>query len=647
MRHLETTTWMRLIALIALTISAIDANGVILYRIGSPLSSSERDSINNAGIEFRKIDWSASQLQEALEMDSLEAGSLQPNFIDIDEDIAVTLLEREGNIWLDVFGYSNSLIGQILIDGDPTTDYTWFAVAPESFPHNARNARITLDLGGEFLIREVRFRPVQEKPEQFLERFKISVGNREDLYGTTNLISFPKLLEVSENTEPEVSVLLDPPLTTSAVQMEIYRQTPKELGLADIEVYGGGFVSSAYYETDIIELQDVASWGEISWGGRQDPNARVEIRTRTGTDPHPEIFWEFREEQQDNIKFLQGGGELTMAEYQREYEKLSDDYKPDRVEDRVSLDRDNWSSWSGPYEFNNPGVNIVSPSPNKYFQISVSFVSTVDNGGKIDHIEFKASVPPAVRGLIGEISPINTDIGRVTHFTYYIRPTIRSGDNGFDSIEISTPSGVTSVDSLRIGAINQPNFKWKIRDDQLGFEVELPRKLQPTDSGTLVEIIFNAPILREVGTVFEGRVFDSSKLREVRQRIIQGNASDDIYGNRLSVRTSLSRSLLFSPQITPNPFTPNADGVNDVATISYKLLRVTNSVPISVAIFDLSGQLVKTLFSGIKPFGTYSHSWDGTDNSNRLLPPGVYVSRIEVDLESEKEISSGVISLVY
>ena len=647
MRHLETTTWMRLIALIALTISAIDANGVILYRIGSPLSSSERDSINNAGIEFRKIDWSASQLQEALEMDSLEAGSLQPNFIDIDEDIAVTLLEREGNIWLDVFGYSNSLIGQILIDGDPTTDYTWFAVAPESFPHNARNARITLDLGGEFLIREVRFRPVQEKPEQFLERFKISVGNREDLYGTTNLISFPKLLEVSENTEPEVSVLLDPPLTTSAVQMEIYRQTPKELGLADIEVYGGGFVSSAYYETDIIELEDVASWGEISWGGRQDPNARVEIRTRTGTDPHPEIFWEFREEQQDNIKFLQGGGELTMAEYQREYEKLSDDYKPDRVEDRVSLDRDNWSSWSGPYEFNNPGVNIVSPSPNKYFQISVSFVSTVEDGGKIDHIEFKASVPPAVRGLIGEISPINTDIGRVTHFTYYLRPTIRSGDNCFDSIEISTPSGVTSVDSMRIGAINQPNFKWKIRDDQLGFEVELPRKLQPTDSGTLVEIIFNAPILREVGTVFEGRVFDSSKLREVRQRIIQGNASDDVYSDRLSVRTSLSRSLLFSPQITPNPFTPNTDGVNDVATISYKLLRVTNSVPISVAIFDLSGQLVKTLFSGIKPFGTYSHSWDGTDNSNRLLPPGVYVSRIEVDLESEKEISSGVISLVY
>ena len=336
-----------------------------------------------------------------------------------------------------------------------------------------------------------------------------------------------------------------------------------------------------------------------------------------------------------------------MAEYQREYEKLSDDYKPDRVEDRVSLDRDNWSSWSGPYEFNNPGVNIVSPSPNKYFQISVSFVSTVEDGGKIDHIAFKASVPPAVRGLIGEISPIDTDIGRVTHFTYYIRPTIRSGDNGFDSIEISTPSGVTSVDSLRIGAINQPNFKWKIRDDQLGFEVELPRKLQPTDSGALVEVIFNAPILREVGTVFEGRVFDSSKLREVRQRIIQGNAADDIYSDRLSVRTSLSRSLLFSPQITPNPFTPNADGVNDVATISYKLLRVTNSVPISVAIFDLSGRLVKTLFSGIKPFGTYSHYWDGTDNSNHLLPPGVYVSRIEVDLESEKETSSGVISLVY
>ena len=104
-----------------------------------------------------------------------------------------------------------------------------------------------------------------------------------------------------------------------------------------------------------------------------------------------------------------------------------------------------------------------------------------------------------VRRLVGEIHPTETEVGEETQFTYYISPTIRSIDSSFDGVEIATPSGVVSVDSLRIAGIDQQDFSWTIHEDGLGFEVRLPRRLEPTDSGALVEVVFTAPILREVG----------------------------------------------------------------------------------------------------------------------------------------------------
>ena len=62
--------------------------------------------------------------------------------------------------------------------------------------------------------------------------------------------------------------------------------------------------------------------------------------------------------------------------------------------------------------------------------------------------------------------------------------------------------------------------------------------------------------------------FDTSKPDEVRQRVVPGDAAAEIDSDRLSVSTSLSKSLVFSPEISPNPFTPNADDVNDVLNIS-------------------------------------------------------------------------------
>ena len=121
--------------------------------------------------------------------------------------------------------------------------------------------------------------------------------------------------------------------------------------------------------------------------------------------------------------------------------------------------------------------------------------------------------------------------------------------------------------------------------------------MEPTDSGALVEVVFNAPVLREVGTRFDGKVFDTFQPNEVRQRVIAGDAADEIESDRLSVTTTLSSSLLFAARVSPNPFAPNSDGISDVVNVSYKLLRVTSAVPVSIEVFDLSGGLVVQMCS--------------------------------------------------
>ena len=618
---------------------------MVVYRIGTPFTAVERDSLRGLGIDIEEIAWWPSLGHDAVEPDSLRAGSLQPDFLDENEDVAATLLSRGGWVTADLGYFSRDPGLHVMVDGDPATAWTWPRVFPESFASfHLYFWGVTLGLGGEFLVREVAFRPLSDRPDHYLENFQVQVRAKgEGEYG--RYAGFLTVAEVKENAEPDVRMTLDPPVTSEEVRLQFIRHSPKEVGLADIEVYGGGFLREAFYESEVIEMEDLASWGEIHWGGRRDSQARVEIRTRTGDDPQPEILWEQRTEHQDRVRFLQGGGDLDFAEYKRQYDLLEEFRKPEEPDRRRTVDVENWSYWSSPYPFEAPGGAIVSPSPRKFIQLKAEFLSTVMDGGKIDYIQLRASVPPAVGGLVGEIYPTETRLGETARFTCFVKPTIRAGDRGFDGIEISTPSGVVSVDSLRINRIDQ-EFSWSVTADGLGFEVMLPRRLEPADSGVLVEVVFSATVLREVGNLFAGRAIDTSRPQEVRQRILPGNAADEIDSDRLSVTTAFSNSLLLGWKISPNPFTPNGDGINDAAEISYKLVRVTSPVRVSIGIYSLSGRLVKQVHEGENPIGEYARYWDGTDSSDRPVAPGLYLCRIAADVR-HRETGTGILSVAY
>ena len=672
-----------------------DASSAIIYRIGRPFSPVEKDSLLEIGLDFREIGWKDYESVNSLDVDSLkvgDAGSIQPKFTAEGESIAITALDRGGWVRMNTQGLEvpgskeghgiAGNVGNNLIDGDPTTAYVWPQGTNRGGARcSGASGRVVIFLGGLFLVNEVRFSPRQEHPERFLPEYELGLsqglpedfegfsdpgpggmggGNRKGQLcrGSQSIPDFPNFPNYTHpervrhvpvnNLSPVVSFTFQPRQRVAYLGLLIWQTSQKAIELAEIEVLGPGFVPDASYIADIIELDKSATLGEISWSGRRDPKASVEIRTRSGKDPQPDVYWELLLAQQ-TLAVLpstnQQGVELSSKEYKQVYDKMLP-----TTQGGVTHDTQNWSFWSQPYVFESPGTDIFSPGPRKFFQIKVDFFSFGQDGGKIDYLQFKASVTPAASTVVGEIFPVEVEIAKTTQFTYFINSEIRVGDTGFDSVEILTPFGVTSVDSLRIDGINinREDFTLMLRED--GFEVKLPRKMEIEDSGSLIEIVFNAPVLMVRGTIFDGRVFDSDLPHEVRQRIKEGNAADEIESDVLSVITALDAPLFSSVEVEPNPFTPNGDGINDELKISYDLLKVTAPVPVSVDIYDLSGLLIKNVYSGVDPAGEYTGEdarvWDGTDSDNNFVPPGIYLYRLSVEAEQE-ETESGTVSVVY
>lgn len=94
---------------------------------------------------------------------------------------------------------------------------------------------------------------------------------------------------------------------------------------------------------------------------------------------------------------------------------------------------------------------------------------------------------------------------------------------------------------------------------------------------------------------------------------------NSIYTTSLPSQTTIS--------ISPNPFSPDGDGFEDFAVISYQL--PTQTARIRLKVFDSVGRLVRTLASNELSGSTGQIIWDGLDDEKRRLRMGIYVILLE------------------
>ena len=620
-------------------LAAGTGGAVEIYRIGGE----DVPRPTQAGVNFHQLSWSDFEEEQSLDPAALAAGVLRPIFLTPATNIALTSADRRGGPYVRVSGvasYSITDLSKNMIDADRATFWEWVEGIQSRFTGQRylETRRVTLDLGGLFFVNRVRIVAAESGlyPDKLDVTADLGVQKKDNVsgYGAARL-GGQLVVELPENVQDTIDVRFPPALARS-VGLLLYRASPKALRIGELEVYGVGYAHQASYVGPFIDLGEPAVWGDIRWRGRQDPRARVWIQSRTGNDLDPNVYWRFTGRGDETTSLDEAGQPLDATDYLL--------LKPGEAGE-ITYDTDNWSFWSSPYAFaDSSGTPIASPGPNSVLQLRVDFLPVGSEGGEVEFIEFSATKPPLAEEVLGEIYPPEVALGEIASFRYAISPIIRAQHAGFDAVEIAAPFGVAGVDSVRATGLD--SFAVAIAPDSLRFSVALFPPRTAGDSGGVVEIFFRAPVLR-YGTTFRGWVRDTQRPLELAQPINRGDAAREIASEVLTVRTSISRRLLDELTVQPKIATPNGDGINEQIHFSFKLLQVTQEVPLRLAVFDLSGRSRRVIHDGHQHSGGLRFSWDGRDESGERVPPGLYVYRLAVESEKGGDQRAGTIAVVY
>ena len=424
------------------------------------------------------------------------------------------------------------------------------------------------------------------------------------------------LLTVLESTRENLDPVVDLRFPTRSTRWLTLRTFPlRDYEIAEFEIYGDGYVQETTYLTPILDFGQAVTWGKIRWEGEVPDGTRIEIRTRTGHTPDPQLY--FAPNINDDLV------SITRVQY-------------DKIDKAAQLlptyDADNWSFWSPPYEFDagqrnsnqsasdwQDGILLLSPGPSRYIQIAIKLFADFNVAPRLDQLTLQLSETLSAQALVGEIWPIEVASFESTPFTYVVLPTLNDDNAGFDRLEIRTHVRAHEVRSVRIDGqpVDLDQFVPHLLDDRL--IVSFPPLTGTADSFKQVEVVFDVPVLR-FGTEFSGWVFSSTDPDQIRQRIDPGNATFRFAGDLLAVNTPVGGDLLVDVQV-PEVFTPNGDGINETLTIAYKLREVTVERAVQVRIYDLAGRLVAHLPVLTARSGAFIQEWNGRDGQDALVQP--------------------------
>ncbi|MEW6755566.1 MAG: gliding motility-associated C-terminal domain-containing protein [Candidatus Latescibacterota bacterium] len=450
------------------------------------------------------------------------------------------------------------------------------------------------------------------------------------------------LLDVLFSTRENLDVVTDLRFPTRSIRYLMIQPYPlRNWELAEMEIYGEGYVREAALYTEILDFGKPISWGRIRWDAQVPQGTRLEIRTRTGRTPDPDLYF---------TRNVNGDLErITRAEY-LEIDALS------RLP--TAHNTENWSFWSPPYDVQagmrdsslavgswEDGTPLLSPGPSQYLQIAVRFFSTSQAAPRLDRLSLQFGEVPSAQQIFGEIWPVDVESSAPATFTYVVQPTFQATDAGFDRLEILTHAQADTVRSVALDGVEVDRNLYPVEVMADRLVASFPKLQGQADSFKQLEVVFDAPVLR-FGTEFSGWVYSSDDPDRIRQQVKPGNATFRFGGNVLAVRTPVGGDLLVDLAVGPNPFTPNGDGVNDRTRFLYKVREVTAGRAVTVRLFDLAGRPVAELPAVLVTSGEYGQSWDGRDAAGQLVPPGTYVYRLSLGTEAEVG-RMGLLSVAY
>ena len=581
---------------------------------------------------------------------------------------------------------ASGVISPEVIDGDETTSVILTQLVPaEEYARLAtqvyggwemgvrilENELYTIDLGIVTPVNRIVFFPPQEgidrrgvpNKDNAPQGYEVSVAlhPREFLIYGSEVRPWHTLDHVLERTLVNSRSIVEITFPTESIRFIRlnFSLMPQFYTLAEIEAYGEGFPPSTRYVSGVVDFGEPVNFGRIFYAFKklrrgddgdlyEDPDApvRLVLETKSGLDDSHMTYYivgEFGENK-----------EVTQKQYERANPVRIDrpSLRLPGMQSAITEDLEDWSPWSSPYA--GSGEEIRSPDGRRYVQFRFAIESEdVFAFGRLDSVAFEYS-PLLAREVLGEVSLLEEpeppgDIMEIPAgveqvFAYDLRATFDTSDqSGFDGIRMDVPPGTRFL-KLEMGeplAEVEPDSVRATRDEMW---IYFPSH-KVVDNGQLVRVTFGAMVLTS-STYFTGDIFDTGS-DNLPQSIEPGDATDLVSTNAIRVFASQpSLDVLSSLEIVPSVLTPNGDDRNDRTNISFDILGVEEA-RLEIHIYNLSGRRVRELLSERRGMGRYEDTWDGTDDDDVRVLPGIYLCKVAVHTDSGDFERVKVLSVVY
>ena len=469
----------------------------------------------------------------------------------------------------------------------------------------------------------------------------------------------------------------------------------------EIEQFAGSARAAYESQFPLDVAGDPVNWGKVRWRGHRhgrDGDVRIQFRVGNTLDTHlyARRLGPGLADTQDEtgqpldlfswIKIPEG----RVPERELQYNELGVDLGDDGLL--------GWSFWSAPFkladarideslpesEWKNAGVQLPLPGGTRYLQFRIFFDSAQHSAALLDFIEFDYAAPLVSGGSSRRFSPRGLPwVRRRRSATLSGRFSKRAKRPPSTALRSPCPARTRAWTPCASTA--KPGLRWLRAWGPTRWATSIPpASLQPpaaptawdslpsasspirtparpnctsscpgwgpsTSSSTRASRLSSAPSCSAAQKKFTCSVWNDSDptVEFIPQPAEDGDATPDIATNALLVVADAIDHIVRPPQIAPNPFTPNGDGLNDEVTFSFDLFLVLDPVDVQLEIYDLSGRRIAQLQTGGSTAGRLQVAWDGRDSRGQVAPPGIYLYRLAIDLDQVSTERSGTLSLAY
>ena len=576
-----------------------------------------------------------------------------------------------------------------LLDGDPSTG---FAVASANMAYYNVNEFYTIDLGAQLPVERWRFFADPEGkdvksgepffPSYAQLHYEISGG--EDETDLADLIAEPRLrgyapLEIPlARVENNFEFYSDATFPLQYLRVLRHRPLPEDLtrdcdfgsagyrggcdrvtryGIAELELYGRGVVPNARWESVAIDMGRTVNVGPVHFGisyWRRDGEELVEVTERspaeagielkTGVDDTPTAFYTWNQ----MGKLV----ETTESDYASKLKDRLYTFNPEGVGWRgpIIADTESWSSWSAPLDRSGDQPSLPK---GRYVKVQLRLqTDTLWDFARVDSVVLTtgpllAELVRAEVAVADNLQPVGNiaqvPVGEPTQLVYDIAADFTEADQtGFDAVRLLTPSKARFLE-LEMGDPLAPAEPDSVVEEEQGFAVFLPRPIA-ADGDLRLRLRLETSIFDAAG-VMGAEAF----MREgavLPQRVEAGDVSDELGTDQLRVLAESTGDLIEDLAVRPPVVTPQGDGVNDVVQVNYSLFGVRDT-QVEIGVYTLNGTLVRQLFVGSLNAGAHAHLWDGRDDQMKVVPPGLYLMRVEVDADADQIARLRPVAVAY